>query len=65
MRNSCSHGRIFFLLFLAALLSEQPLKAYVDPGSGAMYLQVILGGLLGGLFHLRKVTKWIRRSKKQ
>jgi hypothetical protein len=54
---------ILFLLFLIGFATEQPLKAYVDPGSGTMYFQVLLGGLLGGLFHLRRVTRWILRKK--
>jgi hypothetical protein len=28
-----------------------------------MYVQAILCGLLGGLFQLRKISKWIRRKK--
>jgi hypothetical protein len=54
---------IIVLLFLLSFISEQPLKAYVDPGSGTMYVQVILCGLLGGIFQLRKITRWIRRKK--
>jgi hypothetical protein len=63
MRKRSALSAIFPLLLLVILISEQPLKAYADPGSGAMFVQVILGGLLGGLFHLRKITKWIRRRK--
>jgi hypothetical protein len=63
MRKRFTLSAIVPLLFVLILISEQPLKAYADPGSGAMLVQVILGGLLGGLFHLKKMTRWIRRRK--
>ena len=28
-----------------------------------MYLQILLGGLIGGLFQLKKITRWIRKRK--
>lgn len=37
-------------LFFLSLLSEQNLMAYADPGSGAMYVQVILAAILGDCF---------------
>jgi hypothetical protein len=54
---------ICFLLLLLGFASEQPLQAYVDPGSGSMYFQAVLCGLLGGLFHIKKMARWIRRKK--
>lgn len=38
--------KTFFILTLVALiLCSSPVWAYLDPGSGSMLLQVILGGL--------------------
>jgi hypothetical protein len=41
-----------YLLFLATivwclLISERPALAYMDPGSGSMLLQLLLGGVAG------------------
>jgi hypothetical protein len=39
-----------FLLFLTALMvgaSSTPAHAYLDPGTGSMILQVLLGGIAG------------------
>ena len=37
------------------------LQAYTDPGSGALFLQVISAAAIGGLFYWRKVTGWVKR----
>ena len=34
-----------FLLFFALLAGAEPAFAYLDPGTGSMLLQVILGGI--------------------
>ncbi len=34
-----------YLIILIALLFTQPAWAYLDPGTGSMLLQVILGGI--------------------
>ena len=33
------------LIWAALLLSSEPVLAYLDPGTGSMLLQVILGGI--------------------
>ncbi|MDH3787519.1 MAG: hypothetical protein OES53_03035 [Xanthomonadales bacterium] len=33
------------LIWAALLLSSEPVLAYLDPGTGSMMLQVILGGI--------------------
>jgi hypothetical protein len=44
---------------LSALQSPVPTDlAYLDPGSGSFLLQLLLAGVLGGLFVLR--TQWSR-----
>jgi uncharacterized integral membrane protein len=54
---------ILLALFLLSLASEQSLKAYADPGSGAMIVQIILATIVGGLFRFRKFIGRFRRRK--
>jgi hypothetical protein len=37
--------------------------AYADPGSGAMFVQIILAGFIGGLFRVRSLVNRFRRQK--
>jgi len=50
-------------LLLLSLAGEQPLKAYADPGSGAMFVQIALAGIIGCLFRVRSVFNRFRRRK--
>ena len=47
------NAALFVALFL--LLSDRsgPVQAYLDPGTGSMVIQVVLGGIVGGLTLLR------------
>ncbi|MBK0404377.1 hypothetical protein I5M27_15370 [Adhaeribacter sp. BT258] len=38
---------------LIFLMLAKPAMAYINPGSGSMILQVILAGILGGLFAIK------------
>jgi hypothetical protein len=39
--------------------------AYIDPGTGSLFLQAIIGAVLGGLFFFRRViTKASMKVKK-
>ncbi len=40
---------LFALSFLLALDVAAPAHAYLDPGTGAMFLQIILGGVAGAV----------------
>ncbi len=41
---------ILFALVLAVVLSfDSPAHAYLDPGTGSMILQILLGGVAGAL----------------
>ena len=41
---------ILFALVLAVVLSfDSPAHAYLDPGTGSMLLQILLGGVAGAL----------------
>ena len=53
----------FVTLLLLALATEHPLMAYADPGSGAMFVQVILAAMIGGLFRIRSLASRFRRKK--
>lgn len=43
----------FLFLVLAFLLLEQPVQAYVDPGTGSLLLQLLLGGVAGAAVLLK------------
>ncbi len=44
------YRRVLFLLFTVVLLiSSSPAHAYIDAATGSMILQVVLGGVAGGL----------------
>ena len=65
--DSTGAGRTAGTLALVLLGSPRMLQAYIDPGSGSMLLQVLVGGLLalaaGVRFYWRKVTLLFRGSK--
>jgi len=44
----------FLLFFLVIVIFPSPAMAYIDPGSGSMLLQIILGGV-AGLFVIFKL----------
>lgn len=54
---------ILIALLILSLASEQNLKAYTDPGSGAMFVQILLAGIVGGLFRIRTIVGRFRRRK--
>lgn len=66
MRRSprCAISLVFLWLFLSASL--QPAYGYLDPGTGSYILQLLIGGLLGGLFALglfwKKVVAFVKRT---
>ena len=39
----------FVLVFLGVLRVDAPAHAYLDPGTGSMLLQLLLGGVAGAL----------------
>lgn len=51
-----------FLLLLAVLLLATPtqLPAYVDPGSGSFFLQMLIAGLLGASMTVKTFWKQIK-----
>ena len=55
-------------MFVAALDPGQPAQAYLDPGTGAIILQMLLGGVAGALVILKlywhRFTSFFRRGRK-
>lgn len=53
------------------MLTAQPALAYIDPGTGSMFLQLILGGVAGALvagkLFWRKLASLVsfRRNRKE
>jgi hypothetical protein len=56
---------VILALFLLSMASEQRLMAYADPGSGAMFVQIILAAMLGVLFRIRKIINYFRHPKNE
>jgi len=56
---------------LLHLIFPQPCFAYIDPGSGSYFLQILVAGLLGLLYSIKlywarirvSLAKWIPASK--
>jgi hypothetical protein len=61
-------GLLFAVVFVGALDPGQPAQAYLDPGTGAIILQMLLGGVAGALVILKlywhRFTSFFRRGRK-
>lgn len=44
---------VVLLALVVLLISAQDAYAYLDPGTGSMILQGLIGGIAGGLFAIR------------
>jgi hypothetical protein len=53
MRNFTYFSTILTVLGLVYLVFIEEAYAYLDPGTGSYILQLIIAGLLGGLFALK------------
>ena len=42
------------LLVVLVLASSQPLAAYIDPGAGSYLVQILVAGLLGASFAVKR-----------
>jgi hypothetical protein len=52
------------LICLAVLvLAEKELRAYTDPGSGALLWQILMGGIVGCMFYFRRFLSWFKKKK--
>lgn len=54
---------------LLLLVLTPSVEAYVDPGTGGMLVQLLLGGVMAGLVlfrsGLRRMAGWFQRSPRQ
>ena len=57
------------IVFVALMLGEAPIQAYLDPGSGSMLLQVLLGGFAAvgviARFYWKRLTCFFRKKNPQ
>ena len=50
------------LVVLLAILGEKPAHAYSDPGSGALLWQVMISGVVGTLYYLRRFAAFWKKK---
>ena len=55
------HTSVVVVIFVAFFIVEHP-RAYVDPGSASYVVQILAGGVLGGLFVLRSYWPRVKAS---
>jgi hypothetical protein len=64
-KNSIARLRTAALSIALLAASTAPAWAYLDPGTGSMMLQLMLGGIAGvavvGKLYLRRATDFIRQ----
>ena len=71
MQNISKFGERLILAFLVGLALTSSAHAYLDPGTGSIILQLLLGGIAGGLvigklyWHQLLVMLGIRKDAKQ
>ncbi len=53
---------LFYFLFILGIfiINSQAAQAYLDPGSGSLLFQVVIGGILSGLFAIKLYYKKIK-----
>ena len=52
--------RVYLAAFAVLFLSETRVSAYLDPGSGSMLIQLLLGGIGGAVLMLRLSWRRVR-----
>ncbi len=64
-----SNTLLFALLFASVLRVDAPAYAYLDPGTGSMLLQLLLGGVAGamvvGKLYWQRITAFFGRQPAQ
>ena len=59
--------RTALVAFLSFLILPAEAHAYLDPGTGSYFLQILLAGILGGLYALKlswhRIVALFRRSR--
>ena len=66
-RSTASVARWRLAMLVAALLAARDAHAYLDPTTGSMILQGIVGGVMAGLFVVRRqwtqLKGWFTRRR--
>jgi len=55
---------VLLLVTLFSLVFTQHAYAYLDPGTGSYFLQLLIAGLLGALFFIKSFWKGVARTFK-
>lgn len=56
---------LLFVLILDLLIFPKDAHAYLDPGTGSMLIQVLIGGVLGSLYFIKLYWKKISSFVKE
>lgn len=59
MRNHINRNTSLFVIVLYLFVFPKPVYAYVDPGSGSYFFQIILAALLGGTIGVKGIRQKI------
>ena len=63
-----THAQLALMIVLLTFLFPQRAEAYLDPGTGSIILQALIGGILGGLIALKaswqKVAGFFNKNKR-
>jgi hypothetical protein len=60
LRGAATYLPYLFCLLVAV---ESQAKAYIDPGSGAAYYQILLVGAVGLLFRVKRLALWFKSKR--
>lgn len=53
-------NHLFFIFILSLFVFPKDAYAYLDPGTGSMLVQVLIGGILGSLYFIKLYWKKLR-----
>lgn len=56
-------ARMLAAVMLLALCTERELRAYTDPGSGALAVQMLLAGFTGAVFYFRRALARVFKKR--
>ena len=65
MQNNLKLLKLLFVAEIITLILSKPAHAYIDPGTGALILQIIAGIGVGIMFYFRKIVHVFRRIFKR
>jgi hypothetical protein len=64
-KKTCNTITILAMLLIFIVITEENAFAYLDPGTGSFVLQMLIAGVLGGLFviktYWRKIKFFIKK----